>query len=52
MLSRGMASSFAARIRQARDALTRAGERRSGMDRRLRQIPVAIERRIKNRRRG
>jgi hypothetical protein len=45
-----MASSFANRIRQAREAFRRAGERRSGLDRRLRQIPVAIERRIKERR--
>jgi len=45
-----VSSSFASRIRQAREALRRAGERRSGIDRRLRQIPVAIERRIKDRR--
>jgi hypothetical protein len=45
-----MASSFAARVREAREALRRRGERRSGLDRRLRQIPVAIERRIRDRR--
>jgi hypothetical protein len=47
-----VASSFAARIRAARDALTRRGERRSGIDRRIRQIPVAIERRLRERRQG
>jgi hypothetical protein len=48
--ARPVASTFAARIRAAREALRRSGERRSGIDRRLRQIPVAIERRIKERR--
>ncbi len=47
-----MASSFATRIRQAREALRRAGERRTGVERRLRQIPVAIERRLAQRRRS
>jgi hypothetical protein len=47
-----VASTFAARIRAAREALRRSGERRSGLDRRLRQIPVAIERRLKERRQG
>jgi hypothetical protein len=47
---RGMASSFASRIRAAREALQRRGERRSGLERRLRQIPVAIERRFRERR--
>jgi hypothetical protein len=47
-----VSSSFASRIRQAREALRRAGERRTGIDRRLRQIPVAIERRLKERRRS
>jgi hypothetical protein len=44
-----MASSFATRVRQAREALKSAGERRTRVERRLRQIPVAIERRIKDR---
>jgi hypothetical protein len=43
-------NSFVARIRAAREALRRRGERRSGIDRRIRQIPVAIERRIRERR--
>jgi len=43
-------SSFVTRVRAARELLRRAGERRQGIDRRLRQIPVAIERRIKERR--
>jgi hypothetical protein len=47
-----VSSSFASRIRQAREALRRAGERRTGIDRRLRQIPFAIERRLKERRRS
>jgi len=47
-----MASSFATRIRQAREALRRVGERRTGVERRLRQIPVAIERRLAQRRRS
>jgi hypothetical protein len=47
-----MTSSFASRIRQAREALRRAGERRTGVERRLRQIPVAIERRLTQRRRS
>jgi hypothetical protein len=47
-----VASSFAARIRAAREALRLSGERRTGLDRRLRQIPVAIERRIKERRKS
>jgi len=45
-----MTTPFFDRIRQAREALKRRGERRTGLDRRLRQIPVAIERRIKQRR--
>jgi hypothetical protein len=45
-----MVSPFATRVRQAREALRNAGERRGGIERRLRQIPVAIERRIKDRR--
>jgi len=52
MLRDPMASSFAARIRAAREALRRSGERRTGLDRRLRQITVAIERRIKERRKA
>jgi len=52
MLRDPMASSFAARIRAAREALRRSGERRTGIDRRLRQIPVAIERRLRERRRS
>jgi hypothetical protein len=47
-----MRSSFVTRIRAAREALRRRGERRSGIDRRIRQIPVAIERRIRERRAG
>ena len=43
-------SSFASRIQAAREALRRRGERRAGLDRRIRQIPVAIERRIRQRR--
>jgi hypothetical protein len=49
---RRVGSSFASRIRAAREALRRAGERRTGIDRRIRQIPVAIERRIRERRTG
>ena len=45
-------SSFASRIQATREALRRRGERRTGIDRRLRQIPVAIERRIRQRRSG
>jgi len=47
-----VASSFAARIRAAREALRRRGDRRLGIDRRIRQIPVAIERRLRERREG
>jgi hypothetical protein len=47
-----MGGSFATRIQAAREALRRRGERRSGIDRRVRQIPVAIERRIRERRTG
>jgi hypothetical protein len=47
-----MASAFASRIQAAREALRRRGERRAGIDRRIRQIPVAIERRIRQRRTG
>jgi hypothetical protein len=50
MLVARMAGSFATRVRQAREALRSAGERRTNVERRLRQIPVAIERRIKDRR--
>jgi len=49
MLARPM-SSFLARIRKAGASLRRGSERRTGIDRRARQIPVAIERRIKERR--
>jgi hypothetical protein len=44
--------SFARRIQAAREALRRRGDRRTGIDRRIRQIPVAIERRIRERRRS
>jgi hypothetical protein len=44
-------SAFADRIRAAREALRRT-ERRSGADRRREQVPVEIERRVKERRRG
>jgi hypothetical protein len=47
-----MASSFASRIQAAREVLKRRGERRTGIDRRIRQLPVAIERRIRQRRAG
>jgi len=46
----GRMSSFLARIRKATASLRRGSERRTGIDRRVRQIPVAIERRIKERR--
>jgi hypothetical protein len=49
MLARPM-SSFLARIRKAAGSLRRGSERRRGIDRRVKQIPVAIERRIKERR--
>src|SRR5439155_23403105 len=49
MLARPMIS-FLARIRKAGASLRRGSERRTGIDRRVRQIPVAIERRIKERR--
>jgi hypothetical protein len=45
-------SAFADRIRAARDALKRPGERRGGGDRRRHQVPVAVERRLKERRQG
>jgi len=47
-----VASTFADRIRAARDALMFAGDRRSRIDRRLRQIPVAVERRVRQRRKS
>jgi hypothetical protein len=47
-----MGSSFASRIQAAREALSRRGERRTGIDRRIRQIPVAIEPRLRQRRAG
>jgi len=52
ILRRPVTSAFADRIRAAREALRRTGERRSGADRRREQVPVEVERRVKERRRG
>jgi len=46
----GPMSSFVALLRKVGASFRRSSERRSGIDRRVRQIPVAIERRIKERR--
>jgi hypothetical protein len=46
-----MDTSFSTRIRALRESFKRSPmDRRSGLDRRVRQVPVEVERRIKERR--
>jgi len=47
-----VSGNFAIRVWAARDALMVAGERRTRLDRRLRNLPVKVDRRIAQRRKG